>query len=300
METKLASKPGFWMACFLASRPKTLTASAVPILLGTTLAAANGASIDMALFIFTVFSAIFIQIGVNFFNDALDFCKAADTEQRLGPDRATQKGWLSVQQVFALGFASMVAGLFCGIPLFMHGGFPIMGILILCAILGYFYTGGPYPLAYLGLGELLSLIFYGFVITGIPYYLQTLSIDASILLAGFQMGCFASVLILTNNLRDIHSDAAARKLTTAVRFGMRFARIEFVFFATTPFVANLFWFSFNCPFAALLPLIILPFALLIIKRIWKTAPSRVYNQYLGMAALLHCSFGLLLSLGLFI
>lgn len=252
----------------------------------------------MKLLIFTFLSATFIQIGINFVNDALDFCKGADTEERLGPDRVTQKGWLSLQQVLGFGFIFLLAGLFLGIPLMIKGGYAVMGILVLCVVLGYFYTGGPYPLSYLGLGELFVLLFFGFVATTIPYYVQTLAISVQVILAGFQIGCLACILLLINNLRDIQTDAKAKKHTTAVRFGKSFARIELTVFILLPFAANLIWIVFARPWAAFLPFITIPLAIIIIKKIWSIEPGRIYNQYLGMSALLHCLFGTLLALGI--
>lgn len=300
MEAQSTTKPGFWHACFLASRPKTIPASIIPILVGTFLAQANGAAINTKLFICVLFSILFIHLAVNYINDAIDFCKGADTEERLGPDRVTQKKWLSVQQVMGLGFFSILLSFLFGIPLIMQGGYVIMAILIISASLAYFYTGGPYPLAYLGLGELFVLIFFGFVITTVPYYLQTLSLDYQILLAGFQMGCLNCIFILINNLRDIYSDRKAKKMTTAARFGKHFARIELTIFTFLPYAANLAWLFFDKPFAALFPILTLPMAVFIIKNIWTVDPSRRYNRFFGLASLLIIFFGIFLILGILI
>ena len=114
----------------------------------------------------------------------------------------------------------------CGIPLILRAGWPLLAIGVTSIVAAYAYTGGPYPLAYHGLGELFVLIFFGFVAVGGSYYVQTLTFDVRALVAGFAVGCLAVALLAINNLRDVHSDRLSNKKTLAVRFGERFGRFE--------------------------------------------------------------------------
>src|SRR5438067_8985185 len=131
----------------LAARPKTLAAAVVPVLVGTSLAINAHTALHWNAFLCALGGALFIQIGTNLVNDALDFKRGADTSTRLGPLRVTQAGLLSPGAV--LGGAYLCFGLaaICGIPLIIRGGIPIVVIGVVSILAAYAYTGGPYPLA---------------------------------------------------------------------------------------------------------------------------------------------------------
>lgn len=283
---------------FLASRPKTLTAAFVPVFIATMLAKNDGALIDWEISLYALLAAIFVQMGTNLVNDALDFKKGADTNDRLGPVRVTQTGLLTYEQVLSGGMMCFAAALLFGIPLMVAGGWPLTVVLLLSVLCGYLYTGGPLPLAYCGLGDLFVLIFFGFVATGSVYYLQTGTVTLQAIVAGAQVGLLATVMIAVNNMRDIVGDAEANKKTMAVRFGPTFARMEVTSLILAAFLLNVYWFSRHEPLAALLPFAILPLATLLIRGVWAQQPGRVYNRFLGIAALLQILFGTLLGIGL--
>ena len=211
----------------LAFRPKTLVAAASPVLIGSVMAyeAEKGHLISASA---ALVGALLIQIGTNLSNDYFDFVKGADTEERLGPIRATQAGWISPviilrASVFVFGMALLV-----GFYLVWRGGWPILLIGLFSIVSGYLYTGGPYPLGYLGLGELFVLIFFGPVATGGTFYVQAFEITPEVVFAGLAPGLLSTSLLAVNNLRDINTDRKAGKRTLAVRFGSRFARLEYV------------------------------------------------------------------------
>ena len=171
--------------------------------------------------------ALLIQIGTNLSNDYFDFVKGADTEERLGPARATQAGWIRPEIILRSSLLVFAAAVIIGIFLVLRGGWPIILIGIASVICGILYTGGPYPLAYLGLGEVFVVIFFGPVATLGTYYVQALEFSKEVFIAGLAPGLLSTALIAVNNLRDIPTDIKARKRTLAVRFGYRFARIEY-------------------------------------------------------------------------
>ncbi len=282
----------------LASRPKTLSAAFVPVFIATMLAKNDTGTFDWEISLYALLAAIFVQMGTNLVNDALDFKKGADTKDRLGPVRVTQTGLLTYEQVLSGGMMCFAAALLFGIPLMAAGGWPLSVVLLVSVLCGYLYTGGPVPLAYSGLGDLFVLIFFGFVATGAVYYLQTGTVTVQSIIAGAQVGLLATVMIAVNNMRDIVGDADANKRTMAVRFGMTFARMEVTFLILVAFMLNLYWFTRHEPLAALLPFAILPLATLLIRGVWAQQPGRVYNRFLGIAALLQILFGSLLGIGL--
>lgn len=281
----------------MASRPKTLTASLIPILVGTTLAYSVQGSIHWFLAFCALMSAFCIQIATNLINDALDFKKGADTETRIGPKRVTQSGLVSTQTVLNVGFLFLTGAVLFAIPLIVHSGWPLLIVTIFSVALAYLYTGGPFPLAYCGLGDLFVFLFFGLVSTSAAYYIQTGAVDGKALLAGTQIGFLATVIIAINNLRDVEGDAIAKKNTMAVCFGQLFARLEITVLAFLPFLLGFLWNDMGYDFASWVPIVMLPFAGRIVKLIWQTPPNPAYNQFLAYSALLQVLFGLLLCLG---
>ena len=267
----------------LAARPKTLSAAIVPVLMATALVD----RVDWFLFACTLLGAVLIQIATNFINDAIDFKKGADTSERLGPLRVTQAGLLSADAVMRGAWVCLFGAALCGIPLVLRAGWPLLAIGLVSIALAYAYTGGPYPLAYKGLGELFVILFFGVIAAGGTFYVQTLRVSREALLAGFAAGCLATVLLVINNLRDVDNDRRSAKLTTAVRFGETFARVEIAFFALAPFAAVLI---------TRLPLLALPLALLVLACALRSS-GRALNRCLGMAGALQWAFGILFVIG---
>ncbi|NUN04566.1 MAG: 1,4-dihydroxy-2-naphthoate octaprenyltransferase [Bdellovibrio sp.] len=281
----------------LAFRPKTLTAALVPCVAGTALVKAIGLSWDGWVLFYALLASFLIQIGTNLVNDAVDFKKGADTEKRIGPQRITQAGILSPNQVMVLGSLCFLLAVLCGVPLVLKGGWMIVAIGIASVLMGYSYTAGPFPLAYLGLGDLFVILFFGLLaVTGVVF-LNTGEWLQEAFVLGLQIGLHATVLIAINNLRDQNGDALVNKKTLAVRFGVQFSRWEIATLCFMPFALNLYWWFEGYKIPAMISMLALPWAVKITKNIFSTEPSPLYNQFLGQAAGLHLVFGLLLALG---
>jgi 1,4-dihydroxy-2-naphthoate polyprenyltransferase len=286
------------MPWLMALRPKTLSAAIVPVLVGTALVRYEGGEIIWWVSICALLSALLIQIGTNFVNDAVDFRKGADTAERIGPQRVTQSGLLTYKQVmfgagvcFGLAFA-------LGIPLVFQGGWPIVLIGLVSLALGYAYTGGPFPLAYLGLGDLFVILFFGLIAVGGTFFLHTHTWSLSAIVAGLQVGSLATVLIAINNLRDAPQDAKVGKMTLAVRLGLRMARVEILILTLLPFALGLYWALQGHPNLGVLPMVALPLARRILFGVFKSEPSPIYNQYLAMAGAMQILFGVALAYAL--
>jgi 1,4-dihydroxy-2-naphthoate octaprenyltransferase len=285
-------------ALLLAARPRTLSAAVVPVLVGTALAGALGHRIEWWRSALALVGAGAIQIGTNLFNDFLDFRRGADTSHRVGPIRVTQAGLLTPAQVRAAALGCFGVALTAGVPLVIVGGVPILVLGLLSLVLGYAYTGGPYPLAYHGLGEVFVLLFFGLGAVGGTFWLHAGRLAPEVVLAGVQVGLLACALLAVNNLRDVIEDARADKRTLAVLLGRAFGRAEIAAFAFAPFVLGLVWLRREEALAALLPWLALPLAAAGVRVVIRAEPGPVYNRALARAAGLQLLFGALLALGL--
>ena len=279
----------------LAARPRTLGAAVIPVLAGGALAFAAG-NLDPMAMVLIIACAVLIQIATNYFNDAIDHAKGADTAERLGPTRVTSSGLLAPRTVMTGGAACLALAVVLSIPLVLHGGWPIVVIGIFSLFFAYAYTGGPFPLAYLGLGEIFVVLFFGIIAVAGTFYLNTLELSSAAVLAGLQIGLHSSVLLAVNNLRDIDSDRAANKRTLAARLGLTFARRENAALVIAPFVLGIAWLPLGYLWAFLLPLMTLPLAWWLARACLIANPDRSVNQLLTQAAALHTAFGLLLAL----
>jgi 1,4-dihydroxy-2-naphthoate octaprenyltransferase len=279
----------------LAARPKTLAAAVVPVLVGTALAINNHTPLQWISFLCALGGALFIQIGTNLVNDALDFKRGADTHERLGPMRVTQAGLLSANAVLAGAYTCFGLAALCGIPLIMRGGWPIVVVGAVSIVAAYAYTGGPYPLAYHGLGEVFVMIFFGLTAVGGSFYVQRLTIDILALVAGFACGALAVILLAINNLRDIHNDRASRKLTLAARFGERFARGEIEWMAMLVYLATIVL-AYLRDWHLLAPLVTMPLAVLLVQRV-KQSDGAALNRCLAMAGALEWLYGITFVIG---
>ena len=282
--------PGRLGAWFLACRPKTLSVSLAPVLVGTALAWQQQAYLLWLPLLAAALGAALIQIGTNLFNDVGDFLRGADQPGRVGPPRATAEGWLTPTAVRAGAWASFALAFACGIYLVSHGGWPIVVIGLCSLAAGWAYTGGPRPIAYGPLGEVFVIAFFGVVAVGGSYYLQTLALIPAALLAGLQLGLLAAAVITVNNYRDLDSDAASGKRTLAVRLGRPATRWLYAGELLAPYLLLLG--------GATWPLLSLPLALWLIRRFWREAPGPGFNSLLAATAGLQLVFALLLTLSL--
>lgn len=212
----------------MAIRPQTLIASAAPVFIGTAMAIGDGIE-HVPTAVVCLLTALAIQIGTNLANDYFDFKKGTDTPERIGPTRVMQAGLVSsmaMKVAIVLTFGLAILGSYY---LVHRGGRPITIIAISAILSGIFYTAGPRPLGYLGLGDLFVFIFFGPIAVAGTYYVQSLEINTAVILAGLAPGFFSVGILTINNLRDIQEDAKSGKLTLAVRFGRGFAQSEYLF-----------------------------------------------------------------------
>jgi 1,4-dihydroxy-2-naphthoate octaprenyltransferase len=226
------SKFQVWL---LASRPKTLPAAVSPVIIGSAVAFAEH-SFRFGPALAAFLGALLLQIGANLANDVFDYEKGADQHDRLGPMRVTQAGLLSPKDVKTGMWVTFALAAICGIYMTLVSGWFILLIGLLAILAAIAYTGGPFPYGYKGLGEIFVFIFFGFAAVCGTYYAQTNTISQLAVLSSIPVGLLIVAILVVNNVRDYESDKSANKKTLAVRFGLEWARQEFVSIVILAFV----------------------------------------------------------------
>ncbi len=281
-----------------AARPKTLAAAFVPVLVGATIAYQHELINWMATTV-ALICAFLIQIGTNFANDYFDFVKGADTEERIGFERATAKGLISPKTMLNATFICMALAFVFGLYLVWIGGTVVLIIGLLSLLFGVLYTGGPFPLGYNGLGDLFVFIFFGIVAVMTTYYVNALAWSMDTFWASLAVGALCTNILVVNNLRDVEQDKIAGKKTLGVLFGETMLKVEYTVMLLLAFsIPPHFYFQLGYGEWIFLPFLILPVALLHTKTIWTETEKRNLNQQLEKTAKFMTLFGLLFSIGI--
>ena len=217
--TPAISQPSSWQVAWLAIRPHTLTISVAPVLVGSSLAWANGSGLLWLPLLAALCCAVLIQIGTNLHNDAVDCEKGNDQMDRLGPLRVTAAGWVPPNTVRLYALGCFVMAFVLGIYLANQGGWPIVAIGLGSLLSGWAYSGGPYPISYSPLGEVFVLLFFGIFAVGGSVWLQGQTPQLDGLFAGIICGLPAAAVLLVNNTRDLDADLRVGRRTLAAVLG---------------------------------------------------------------------------------
>ncbi len=279
-----------------AARPKTLMAGVCPVAIGSSLAYRDGGWHARAALAALV-GAVAIQVGTNYCNDYFDFLQGADTASRTGPRRAVQAGLVTPASMRMAAMVAFAVAATISASLAARAGWPVIVLGAISIALGVFYTAGRRSLAYLGLGDLFVLVFFGPVAVAGTYYVQTLALRWPVLIAGLAPGLLSVGILVVNNLRDRVQDGWVGKRTSAVRFGARFARWQYVFCllgaAAVPFVL---WWMQEFPLAVLAASAALLPGSWIVRQLWHLEGAAL-NPLLGRTAALLLGYTLVFSLG---
>lgn len=212
-------------AWILAARPKTLTGAAVPVMIGIACAVAmyGWCGIRVVPAMLCMLFALIMQVDANFINDYFDFMKGTDDEQRLGPKRACAQGWITASAMRSGLFVTTLLACIVGLPLVYYGGWEMIMVGLACVVFCFLYT---ISFSYIGLGDLLVLVFFGIVPVCMTYWLTApptalTSIPFAVVLMSIACGLIIDTLLVVNNYRDIENDRRAGKLTLIVRIGER-------------------------------------------------------------------------------
>jgi len=296
MEEKavLLNSPKAW---FLAARPKTLTGASVPVMIGSALAYSEtgGEPFSWTAALLCFLFAFIMQIDANFVNDYFDFRHGNDDETRLGPRRACAEGWVSSSAMVKAITLTTATACLVGLPLVCYGGLEMVLIGAVCVLFCFLYTT---CLSYLGLGDLLVLIFFGLVPVCTTCFIQTGNIAPRTVIAAIACGFVIDTLLLINNYRDIENDRMAGKRTLVVRIGAHGGRLAYLFSGV---IATLLGMSvlWNCETPTLLlPLIYLVFHWKTYRKMVRINKGKALNMVLGLTARNMFIYGLLISCGL--
>ena len=295
-----ANKTGPANVWLLATRPKTLPAAMAPVVVGSAMAYVHHRFALMPA-IACLAVALLLQIGVNLANDFFDFSKGIDTEDRLGPVRVTQSGLIAPGRVKSAMTMVFVSSLLPGLYLISIGGWPVAVIGAASIIAALAYSGGPFPLASHGLGDLFVFIFFGLVAVCGTYYVQALDLRPMVVWMGIIVGLLITAILVVNNLRDIATDRNTGKRTLAVMIGKHKTRLEYTVLLAGAYAIPVFlWFGGFASAWLLLPLATLPLAFLRIRLIRQPSDGPALNDLLAKTAKLAFFYSLLLSIGLII
>ncbi len=280
-------------AWILAARPKTLVAAFVPVAVGTCLA------VDAEAFkpipaLLCLWFAFHIQIGTNFANDYFDFKKGADTDKRIGPKRAVASGLISPRAMLKGTICALVLAFVVGLRLLPYGGVSLLVVGLLSLLLAIAYTGGPFPLAYLGLGDIFVILFFGIVAVVCTQYVQTGVVSRDSLLSGLSIGLVINNLLVVNNYRDIEEDRLSKKKTLAVRFGRRFSSIQY--FLQSLVAASCLYYLHPDRISFIAGLLFVIFCLYILRRMTTATTPIEYLKCLQHTSLSVLIIGILFSL----
>lgn len=290
--------PSMFQAWVLAARPKTLPAAVAPVLVGTALAVSDGVFAPLPATAALV-DALLIQIGVNFANDYFDFKSGVDTEERLGPVRATASGLITPAQMKRAIIFVLVLATLIGLYLVRVGGWPILAIGVASLLATLAYSAGPLPLASNGLGDIFVFLFFGLIAVGGTYYVQALTISPWVIAAGVSPGLLITAIIVVNNLRDIDTDAKSGKRTLAVMLGRSGSRIEYVSLIVVAYLMLFaMYFLGGYGLGIFLPILSIPLAVPLVHAIYEANDGPSMNKTLAGTARLSLVFCLLMAVGL--
>ena len=292
-------------AWLLAARPKTLTGAAVPVMIGISAAIAMyGSSVRVVPAVLCMLFALVMQIDANFVNDYFDFMKGTDDEQRLGPKRACAQGWITAAAMRRGLLYTTILACAIGLPLVYFGGWEMILIGFACVVFCFLYT---ISFSYIGLGDVLVLVFFGLVPVCMTFWLVAppttlMSIPWSVIVLSIACGLIIDTLLVVNNYRDIDNDRRAGKRTLIVRIGERGGLLLYLFLGmagTMLAIAGIIYLNWHDgQFMQLLMPNYIPFHIGAFTEMRRIRKGAELNKVLGMTARNMFIFGVLVSAAL--
>ncbi len=219
IKQELNEKSGFQIWWRLL-RPHTLTASFVPVFVGTMLALIDH-GINIFLFLAMLLASMLIQSATNMFNEYYDFARGLDNEESVGIGGTIVRDGISPQTVLRLALAFFGIAILLGVYICIESSWWIAVIGLVCMLFGYLYTGGPLPIAYTPLGEIFSGFLMGTVIIGISYFIQTQTLTSTVILVSIPIAIFIGAIMMSNNIRDLDGDKENGRKTIAILLGRK-------------------------------------------------------------------------------
>lgn len=284
-------------AWYSAARPRTLTATYVPLGLAAVIALQQGV-FEFLPFVLSLIGALLLQTASNLINEYVDFRRGADALKVAGQGMVIKNNILTPRDVLIGAILTVFGGCVIGLLLLFQSGPLLLWIGLGGVFVVITYTAGPFPLAYNGLGEIAVAIFMGPLMVLGAYYVMAREFNSVPVIAGLPIAFMVAAILHANNIRDIDADRAVNKRTLAVRFGLEFARKEYLFLVGGTYVMQVILIIAGVlPWPTLLTLITLPEARRLIEIINTQTDTALLHQAQGRTAKLHGRFGLFLVIG---
>lgn len=289
-----------WRIWWRLLRPHTLTAAFIPVLVGTSIALANF-YLSISLFLAMLFASLLIQAATNMFNEYYDHKRGLDNEHSVGIGGTIVRDGVKPETVLKLAYTFLAISVLLGVYISMNSSWWVALVGTICIAAGYYYTGGPYPIAYTPFGELTSGLFMGLVIVLISFYIQTGTVTEKSILISVPIAILIGGILLANNIRDLDGDKDKGRLTLAILLG----RQKAIVLLSTMFVVSNLWIvalvlsGMASPWL-LLVLVSIPKAIQAIRLFIGKTLSVQLMPAMQATAQTHTLFGALLALGLII
>lgn len=300
MEEKNVKQDSF-KAWLLAARPKTLTGAAVPVIIGLALAWTDAREYGDDVFSYfaaalCLLFALTMQVDANFVNDFFDYAKGNDdAETRLGPLRACTQGWVKIDSMKRAIASTTILACVIGLPLVYYGGLEMLLVGALCVLFCFLYTT---HLSYIGMGDVLVLVFFGIVPVSITYYVQLHTVTWQVFWASIACGLVIDGLLIVNNYRDRDNDKRDGKKTLVVKIGAKATEWLYLTLGIVAvLIGGVFWWNGHV-LAFVLPFIYLVLHTFTWLKMRRIKEGRALNECLGETARNMLVYGLCVAIGL--
>jgi len=299
IKTALNEKDGFQIWWRLL-RPHTLTASFVPVFVGTMLATSEG-TFHLDIFLAMLIASMLIQAATNMFNEYYDFKRGLDNEHSVGIGGTIVRDGIKPKTVLNLALLFFFIAILLGIYICMVSSWWIAVIGAASMLIGYLYTGGPFPIAYTPFGELFSGFLMGTVIICISYFVQTLTLTSDVISISIPIAIFIATILLSNNIRDLDGDKENGRRTLAILLGRRKAILFLGFLFMVAYGLTAFYIVTGIlPLVSIVIFLTLPKAYDVIKKFkGKTKPIEMMAAMVATGKT-NTMYGFLLGLSLLI
>ncbi|HAB34413.1 1,4-dihydroxy-2-naphthoate polyprenyltransferase [Exiguobacterium acetylicum] len=283
------------------TRPHTLTASFVPVVVGTAVVAPRVESIRLDLFVAMLIASMLIQIATNLFNEYYDYKRGLDTEESVGIGGSIVRDGFKPGTILAFALTLYGISALLGVYLCIETSWWLLVVGLISMFVGYIYTGGPLPIAYTPFGEVVAGFFMGYIIIAISAYLQIGYVPTEAIAISIPVAILIGSILLANNIRDLDNDKVNGRKTIACLVGHRRAVYVLIgFFAAAVLSLIIAVLAFEVSWFALLALLSIPLMIKTVRLFWEDLPPEQLMPGMAQTGKVNTIFGLLLAISLVI
>ncbi len=283
------------------TRPHTLTASFVPVVVGTAVVAPRVESIRLDLFVAMLIASMLIQIATNLFNEYYDYKRGLDTEESVGIGGSIVRDGFKPGTILAFALTLYGISALLGVYLCIETSWWLLVVGLISMFVGYIYTGGPLPIAYTPFGEVVAGFFMGYIIIAISAYLQIGYVPTEAIAISIPVAILIGSILLANNIRDLDNDKVNGRKTIACLVGHRRAVYVLIgFFAAAVLSLIIAVLAFEVSWLAVLALLSIPLMIKTVRLFWEDLPPEQLMPGMAQTGKVNTIFGLLLAISLVI